>query len=90
MGGYYESGSALEDISFDLKVGEISISYESTISLDSVIDTASSNRIDFKGKITRGGVTTNYLFQVGNTVRTAQYSEVEKATTQVYITGTWV
>tara|TARA_B110001454_G_scaffold177098_1_gene169452 strand:- start:5749 stop:6528 length:780 start_codon:yes stop_codon:yes gene_type:complete len=68
---------------------EIRVTYENTDSIESVIETAGDNRVDVQGKITRNGVAKNHTFLVGNTTKRGQYSDVEKATTTLYVTGTW-
>lgn len=63
--------------------------YESSTALDTIINTASDSRDEIKGKLIRGGVTTNYLFLVGKTVKSGQFDNIERATTTLYVTGTW-
>ena len=70
--------------------GEFTVTYESTLAVDSVIDALSAGRVENNGKLTRGGVTTNFTFLVGQTTRAGSYGEFEKATTTFYASGIWV
>lgn len=74
----------------DLRVGEYTISYESTTTLDTLISGLASGRTENNGKVVRGGVTTNYTFLIGQTTKSGQYGDVERATTNFFITGVWV
>jgi hypothetical protein len=68
---------------------EMRVTYENTDVIEGVIETASDNRLDIQGKITRNGVVKNHTFLIGNTTKRGQYSDIEKATTTLYVTGTW-
>ena len=57
--------------------------------MDNIINTASKGREEVKGKLVRGDVTKKYNFLIGNTSKLGQYADVEKSTTQFYVTGTW-
>lgn len=72
-----------------IKELEIRVTYENTDTIETIIETAGDNRLDIKGKITRNGVVKNHTFLVGNTTKRGQYSDIEKATTTLYVTGTW-
>ena len=74
----------------DLRVGEYTISYESTTTLDSLISGIANGRTENNGKIIRGGVTTNYTFLIGQTTKSGQYGDLERATTNFFIIGVWV
>jgi hypothetical protein len=67
----------------------ITFTYESTTSRDSLIKTLADARDEVKGKVIRGGVSTNYNFLVGNTTRAGQFDNIERATTVLYVNGTW-
>lgn len=67
----------------------ISFTYESTAARDTLFKTLTDSRSEIKGKVLRGGVTTKYLFLVGNTVRSGQFDNIERATTTIYINGSW-
>ena len=67
----------------------INATYESTTDLDSIINTAADLKEEIKGKLQRGGVTTNYLFLVGRTTKSGQFDNIERATTTFYVSGTW-
>lgn len=71
------------------EVHSIDFTYESTTALDGVIKTASDGREEIQGKLTRGGVTTNYTWLVGKTTKAGQFDNIERATTTLYVTGTW-
>ncbi len=68
---------------------EMRVTYENSSTIESVIETAGDNRVEIKGKLTRNGVAQNYMFLVGGTTKRGQYSDIEKATTTLYVTGTW-
>lgn len=68
----------------------ITITYESTTALDSLIQTASYNRDEINCKIIRGGTTTKYTFLIGETTKSGAYDQVERATTNLYVVGLWV
>ena len=68
---------------------EMRVTYENTDVIEGVVETASDNRLDIQGKITRNGVVKNHTFLIGNTTKRGQYSDIEKATTTLYVTGTW-
>ena len=68
---------------------EFTITYLSTNTMDNIINTASKGREEVKGKLVRGDVTKKYNFLIGNTSKLGQYADVEKSTTQFYVTGTW-
>ena len=72
-----------------IKELEIRVTYENTNAIEAIFETAGDNRVDVRGKITRNGVIRNHLFLIGNTTKRGQYSDVEKATTTLYVTGTW-
>ena len=74
----------------DLRVGEYTISYESTTTLDLLISGLADGRTENNGKVIRGGVTTNYTFLIGQTTKAGQYGDVERATTAFFITGQWI
>ena len=73
----------------ELREGELSITYENTSENEALIKQLTDNREEFEGKFVRGGVEQNVVLLLGNTVRTSQYTEVEKATTDFYVVGTW-
>ena len=68
---------------------EMRVTYENTDVIEGIVETASDNRLDVQGKITRNGVVKNHTFLIGNTTKRGQYSDIEKATTTLYVTGTW-
>ena len=68
---------------------EFTISYESSTAMDSIINTASKGRDEVKGRLFRGDVTSKYNLLVGNTTKSGQYGDTEKATTSFYVTGNW-
>jgi len=68
----------------------IQATYESTTALDTIINTAADLKEEIKGRLQRGGVTTNYLFLVGRTTKSGQFDNIERATTTFYVAGTWV
>ena len=68
---------------------EFTITYLSTNTMDGIVNTASKGREEVKGKLVRGTVTQKYNFLIGNTTKLGQYADVEKSTTQFYVTGTW-
>jgi len=67
----------------------IQATYESTTALDTIINTAADLKEEIKGKLQRGGVTTQYLFLVGRTTKSGQFDNIERATTTFYVSGTW-
>lgn len=67
----------------------ISITYESTTGRDTLINGLADSRTENNGKLIRGGVTTQYKFLVGNTTKAGQFDNVERATTTLYVSGTW-
>lgn len=73
----------------ELRTGELSITYENTAEIEALITQLTAQRTEFEGKLTRAGVTEQVLFLLGNTTRTSQYTEVERATTQFFVVGTW-
>ena len=78
------------DPSLKIDLGEFTITYETTTTLDSILQTISNAGIDNNGKITRGGTTTQFSFLVGQTTKTGIYGEIEKASTVFNATGIWV
>ena len=68
---------------------EFTITYLSTNTMDDIINTASKGREEVKGKLSRGNVNKKYNFFIGNTTKSGLYADVEKSTTQFYVTGTW-
>lgn len=72
-----------------LKELEMRVTYENSSTIENIIETAGDNRVEVKGKLTRNGVAQNYMFLVGGTTKRGQYSDIEKATTTLYVTGTW-
>ncbi len=73
----------------ELREGEISVTYENTTERDALVKQLTDGREEFEGKVVRAGVEQNVVLLLGNTTRTSQYTEVEKATTQFYVVGTW-
>lgn len=73
----------------ELTEGEINITYESTPTIDALVDQLFTAREEFKGKLVRNGVSKNVLFLVGTSTRTSAYEQVEKVTTAFYVVGTW-
>jgi hypothetical protein len=71
------------------EVHSIDFTYESTTALDTTINTAADARNEIQGRLQRGGVTTNYTFLVGKTTKAGQFDNIERATTTLYVTGTW-
>ncbi len=67
----------------------ITMTYESTTARDTLINGLADGRIENNGKLIRGGVTTNYKFLVGNTTKAGQFDNIERATTNLYVAGTW-
>ncbi len=78
------------DPSLNINLGEFTITYETTVPLDSIIQTISNAGLTNNGKITRGGTTIQYSFLVGQTTKTGTYGEIEKASTVFNATGIWV
>jgi len=68
----------------------ITVTYESTVALDSIVRTASYSRVEINCKITRGGTETKHVFLIGETTKSGSYDGVERATTNLYHMGTWV
>ena len=68
---------------------EFTITYLSTNTMDDIINTASKGREEVKGKLSRRNVNKKYNFFIGNTTKSGLYADVEKSTTQFYVTGTW-
>ena len=71
------------------EVHSIDFTYESTTALDTIINTAADARDEIQGRLQRGGVTTNYKFLVGKTTKAGQFDNIERATTTLYVAGTW-
>jgi hypothetical protein len=67
----------------------LDFTYESTIALDTIINTAADSKDEIKGKLVRGGVTSKYLFLIGKTIKSGQFDNIERATTTLYVSGTW-
>ena len=83
-----DAGKSYWDITSS-EVHTIDMTYEATTTLDTILKTAMDSREDVKGKLLRGGATTNYTFLVGKTTKAGQFDNIERATTTLYITGTW-
>jgi len=73
----------------ELREGELSITYENTAQNEALIKQLTDARTEFEGKLVRAGVVQQVVLLLGNTVRTSQYTEVEKATTDFYVVGFW-
>lgn len=73
----------------ELREGELSISYENTAENSALIKQLTDDREEFKGKLTRSGVTQQVLLLLGSTTITSQYTEVDRATTQFFVVGLW-
>jgi len=74
----------------ELRAGELSITYETTPAIDAFVKQVTDDREEFKGKLTRNGVSEQVLLLLGTSTRTSQYTEVERVTTQFFVVGTWV
>ena len=73
----------------ELREGEVSITYESTLNIDDLVKQLTDARTEFKGKLVRNGVQQKVLLLLGTSTRTSQYTEVERVTTQFFVVGTW-
>jgi len=73
----------------ELRVGDLSITYEATPAIDAFVKQVTDDREEFKGKLTRNGVSEQILLLLGSSTRTSQYTEVERVTTQFFVVGTW-
>jgi len=73
----------------ELRVGDLSITYEATPAIDAFVKQVTDDREEFKGKLTRNGVSEQVLLLLGSSTRTSQYTEVERVTTQFFVVGTW-
>ena len=73
----------------ELRDADLSVTYEATQDTDALIKQLTDDREEFKGILTRAGVSRNVLFLLGASTRTAQYTEVERVTTQFFVVGTW-
>ena len=73
----------------ELREGELSITYENTAENEALIQQLTDARTEFEGKLVRNGVEQQVVLLLGNTTRTSQYTEVERATTQFYVVGFW-
>lgn len=78
------------DPSLLIEFGEFTITYETTTTLDTLLDNLSKAGVTNNGKLIRGGVTTQFSFLVGQATKTGTYGEIEKASRVFYATGTWV
>jgi len=79
----------LYDPSLDVNLGEFTITYETTTTLDTLIQGISNAGVTNNGKLIRGGVITQFSFLVGQTTKTGVYGDIEKASTVFYATGIW-
>ncbi len=73
----------------ELKEGELRITYENTADLEALVKQLTDDREEFEGKFVRAGVTQQVLLLLGNTTRSSKYTEIESATTDFYVVGTW-
>jgi len=73
----------------ELKEGELVITYENTAELEALIKQLTDEREEFEGKFVRAGVTQQVLLLLGTTTRSSKYTEIESATTDFYVVGTW-
>jgi hypothetical protein len=73
----------------EFESGEFYITYENTLAIQSTIQSLASSGTEVKGQIIRNGVSTNYLFLVGDTTKAGQFDNIEKATTHIVVNGTW-
>jgi len=73
----------------ELKEGELRITYENTAELEALIKQLTDDREEFEGKFVRAGVEQQVVLLLGNTTRTSKYTEIESATTDFYVVGTW-
>ena len=73
----------------ELKEGELRITYENTAELEALVKQLTDDREEFEGKFVRAGVVQQVVLLLGNTTRSSKYTEVESATTDFYVVGTW-
>lgn len=73
-----------------VKFGEFTITYETTTTLDTLLDGLSEAGESNNGKLIRGGVTTNYSFYVGQAVKSGEFGGIEKGTRTFYAESNWV
>lgn len=69
--------------------GKITITYENTSTIDTLIKSLTDSMTENNGRFTHGGITTNYIFLLGATVKSNSYGDIERATTTIYLQSTW-
>ncbi len=86
---YDDVGQASYDPRYFVE-GDFFIAYENTSSIQAVVKAIADSGIENNGRLTRFGVPTNFIFLVGNTTKSVDYSGVERATTRIVVVGTWI
>ncbi len=89
MTHYNDVGTAIYDPRFFVE-GDFFIAYENTSTVEAVIKAIADSGLTNNGKLTRFGGAINLTFLVGNTSKSVDYSGIERATTRLVVTGTWV
>lgn len=69
--------------------GTITITYENTTTIDSLVKSLTDAMTENNGRFIHGGISTNYTFLFGATVKSNSYGDIERATTTIHLQGTW-
>jgi hypothetical protein len=83
-----DTGEIFRDFA-GLERGAINITYESTNALDSEIATIRDSGDDKNITLTKKGTAKQYTVKFGNTTKRGQFDNIERATTSIYVQGTW-
>ncbi|HEC65431.1 MAG TPA: hypothetical protein ENI23_09060 [bacterium] len=86
---YNDVGKAFYDPRYFID-GDFFIAYESTSAVEAVVKAIAGSGIENNGRLTRFGIPINLTFLLGQTTKSVDYSGVERATTRLAVTGTWI
>lgn len=85
---HQDTGEVFRDVS-TFERGTINITYESTNAIDSEVATIRDSGDDKNITLTKKGVAKKYVVKFGATSKRGQFDNIERATTALYVQGTW-
>jgi len=85
---HQDTGEIFRDIG-EFERGAITITYESTNSIDSEISTIRDTGDDKNITLTKKGTAKKFVVKFGGTTKRGQFDNIERATTALYVQGTW-
>ena len=85
---HQDTGEIFRDIG-EFERGAITITYESTNAIDSEISTIRDAGDDKNITLTKKGTAKKFVVKFGGTTKRGQFDNIERATTALYVQGTW-